>query len=173
MCAKRFVICVFNCFNFLLSYLRLKHLFPKGLFLSERFKWKDCMEWRMHSLQTKSIRRIGGWEPASLLPLALGIHWCHCNGVSWEEYALTMEGMRALELHCMGGGGSGSRTVEGETMWKLHAARSWGNNAGDVAVDVWVLSLILQMMSVKHCCWLLVRWYSVCLVDCALYAFRP
>ncbi|KAL7512510.1 hypothetical protein ACHAXN_009470 [Cyclotella atomus] len=47
----------------------------------------------------RALKRIGGFDPSSLLPLALGVKYCNENHLSWEEYAMTEEGRKALEVH--------------------------------------------------------------------------
>lgn len=47
----------------------------------------------------RALKQIGGFEPYSLLPLALGVRHCRLNGLSWEEYALTAEGRSAMAVH--------------------------------------------------------------------------
>lgn len=47
----------------------------------------------------RAIKRIGGFESFSLLPLALGVRYCEENTVTWEEYALSTEGREAFEIH--------------------------------------------------------------------------
>jgi hypothetical protein len=47
----------------------------------------------------RALKRIGGFGSSSLLPLALGVRYCQLNNVSWEEYAQTDEGRRAMEIH--------------------------------------------------------------------------
>lgn len=47
----------------------------------------------------RALRLIGGFEPSSLLPLALGIRDCRENNISWEEYAVTVEGRAAMKIH--------------------------------------------------------------------------
>lgn len=57
----------------------------------------------------RALKRIGGFHPSSLLPLSLGIRYCHVNRISWEEYAMTKEGKKALEIHCCAGALNGKR----------------------------------------------------------------
>ncbi|KAL7530578.1 hypothetical protein ACHAWF_003434 [Thalassiosira exigua] len=47
----------------------------------------------------RAIKRIGGFEPASLLPLALGIYRCRCAEITWKKYALSHEGILAMSIH--------------------------------------------------------------------------
>ena len=47
----------------------------------------------------RALRRIGGFEPASLLPVALGIHRCRQTETSWEEYAFSKDGRMAMRVH--------------------------------------------------------------------------
>jgi hypothetical protein len=47
----------------------------------------------------RALKRIGGFEPTSLLPLALGIRHCILNHMTWVEYASTIDGKRAMEFH--------------------------------------------------------------------------
>jgi hypothetical protein len=47
----------------------------------------------------RALKRIGGFEPASLLPLALGIRRCCQTKTSWEEYARSEEGKMAMSVH--------------------------------------------------------------------------
>jgi len=47
----------------------------------------------------RALKRIGGFEPESLLPLALGIRRCRLANVSWEQYAITDEGRMAMQVH--------------------------------------------------------------------------
>eukprot|EP00956_Cyclotella_meneghiniana_P012913 scaffold18445_cov71-Cyclotella_meneghiniana.AAC.7 len=52
----------------------------------------------------RALKQIGGFEPYSLLPLALGVRHCRQYGVSWEEYAQTAEGRSATAMHLQCGG---------------------------------------------------------------------
>jgi hypothetical protein len=47
----------------------------------------------------RALKRIGGFEPESLLPLSLGIRRCRLANVTWEQYAISNEGMRAMSVH--------------------------------------------------------------------------
>ena len=47
----------------------------------------------------RALKRIGGFEPSALLPLALGIHRCRQTKTSWEEYAMLEEGRMAMSVH--------------------------------------------------------------------------
>ena len=47
----------------------------------------------------RTLKRLGGFEPSSLLPLALGVRYCRINNMSWDEYAMSIEGKRAMEVH--------------------------------------------------------------------------
>lgn len=47
----------------------------------------------------RALKRIGGFEPSSLLPLALGVHRCREGGVSWVRYAMSREGRVAMNVH--------------------------------------------------------------------------
>ena len=47
----------------------------------------------------RALKRIGGFEPASLLPLALGIYRCRKAKSSWTEYATSEEGSIAMCVH--------------------------------------------------------------------------
>lgn len=47
----------------------------------------------------RALKRIGGFEPSALLPLALGIHRCRQTKTSWEEYATSEEGRMAMSVH--------------------------------------------------------------------------
>lgn len=47
----------------------------------------------------RALKRIGGFEPSALLPLALGIHRCRQTKTSWEEYATSEEGRVAMSVH--------------------------------------------------------------------------
>ncbi|KAL7432259.1 hypothetical protein ACHAXH_002165 [Discostella pseudostelligera] len=47
----------------------------------------------------RALKRIGGFEPESLLPLALGIRRCRLANISWEQYVITDEGRMAMNVH--------------------------------------------------------------------------
>ncbi len=47
----------------------------------------------------RALKRIGGFEPESLLPLSLGIRRCRLANISWEQYAISNEGMRAMSAY--------------------------------------------------------------------------
>lgn len=47
----------------------------------------------------RALKRIGGFEPTSLLPLALTVRQCRLHHMSWEEFALSPDGQRVLEIH--------------------------------------------------------------------------
>lgn len=47
----------------------------------------------------RALKRIGGFEPSALLPLALGIHRCRQTKTSWEEYATSEEGRMETSVH--------------------------------------------------------------------------
>ena len=47
----------------------------------------------------RALKRIGGFEPSALLPLALGIHRCRQTKTTWEEYAMSVEGRMAMSVH--------------------------------------------------------------------------
>jgi hypothetical protein len=47
----------------------------------------------------RAIKNIGGFDDSSLLPLALGIHRCRQNKITWTEYAASLEGENAFGLH--------------------------------------------------------------------------
>eukprot|EP00985_Skeletonema_marinoi_P033343 scaffold41080_cov124-Skeletonema_marinoi.AAC.2 len=47
----------------------------------------------------RAIKNIGGFDDSSLLPLALGIHRCRQNKITWKEYAASLEGENAFGLH--------------------------------------------------------------------------
>lgn len=47
----------------------------------------------------RTLKRLGGFEPSSLLPLALGVRNCRINNVLWEDYAISTEGKKAMEVH--------------------------------------------------------------------------
>mmetsp|Transcript_13632 Transcript_13632/g.28870 ORF Transcript_13632/g.28870 Transcript_13632/m.28870 type:complete len:569 (+) Transcript_13632:131-1837(+) len=46
-----------------------------------------------------ALKRIGGFHPSSLLPLALGIRRCRDTGTPWCEYACFIEGREAMKIH--------------------------------------------------------------------------
>lgn len=47
----------------------------------------------------RALKRIGGFEPSSLLPLSLGIHRCRQAKSSWTEFATSSEGSIAMSVH--------------------------------------------------------------------------
>ena len=47
----------------------------------------------------RALKRIGGFEPSALLPLAIGIRRCRQAGRSWKDYAFTKQGKKALSIH--------------------------------------------------------------------------
>lgn len=46
-----------------------------------------------------AIKRIGGFHPSSLLPLALGIRRCRVTVTPWCDYACFIEGREAMRIH--------------------------------------------------------------------------
>lgn len=70
---------------------------PKGL--RESAISKMDMQIKDVLFDDRAIKRIGGFESASLLPLALGIHRCRQEDTAWDEYVLSEEGKNAMEVH--------------------------------------------------------------------------
>lgn len=57
------------------------------------------MQIKTYLFDDRALKRIGGFEPESLLPLALGIRHCRLANISWEQYAISNEGKLAMSIH--------------------------------------------------------------------------
>lgn len=75
----------------------------------------------------RALKRIGGFEPSSLLPLALGIRRCRETGTSWKEYARSEEGMMAMGIHSKRDEFAVEELVEGEIFTSLGRKRRGGS----------------------------------------------
>jgi hypothetical protein len=75
----------------------------------------------------RALKRIGGFEPESLLPLALGIRRCRETGTSWEEYAHSEEGMMAMGVHSKRDEFAVGELAEGEIFASLGRKRRGGS----------------------------------------------
>lgn len=64
---------------------------------------KNCssmdMQIKSSLFDERALKRIGGFEPESLLPLALGIRRCRLSNISWEQFAISNEGRNAMRVH--------------------------------------------------------------------------
>ena len=107
---------------------RAKSLLSKGV--ANEMNYGSMEQIKSSLFDDRALKRIGGFEPASLLPLALGIRRCCQTKTSWEEYARSEEGKMAMSVHSKRG------DFPGEQIAKEGISASHGRKRQSGAVTI-------------------------------------
>lgn len=106
---------LFDVSHAMYAFIHTQEDMTRGKGVADEMNHKSMdMQIKSSLFDDRALKRIGGFEPASLLPLALGIRRCRQTKTSWEEYACSEEGRMAMSVYSRRDGFPGEQIAKEE-----------------------------------------------------------